>query len=52
LTPRDFPTEDAARKLIYLAITKPRPNGKRVFNWPADLATTTFEFGERISANT
>ena len=32
-----FPTEDAARKLIYLAITKAETKWKRVFNWPAAL---------------
>jgi len=43
-----FPTEDAARKLIYLAITKAETKWKRVFNWPAALAAFKIEFGDRI----
>src|ERR1035441_2660373 len=46
-----FPTEDAARKLIYLAITKAESKWKRVFNWPAALAAFKIEFGDRIPDN-
>ncbi len=46
-----FPTEDAARKLIYLAITKAETKWKRVFNWPAALAAFKIEFGDRIPDN-
>jgi transposase-like protein len=43
-----FPTEDAARKLIYLAITKAETRWKRVFHWPTALAAFKIEFGDRI----
>jgi putative transposase len=43
-----FPTEDAARKLIYLAIEKAEAKWKRVFHWPAALAAFKIEFGDRI----
>ena len=43
-----FPTEDAARKLIYLAIQKAEAKWKRVFHWPAALAAFKIEFGNRI----
>jgi putative transposase len=41
-----FPTEDAARKLIYLAITKAETKWKRVFNWPVALAA--FKIGSPL----
>ncbi len=43
-----FPTEDAARKLIYLAITKAETRWKRVFHWHTALASFKIEFGDRI----
>ena len=43
-----FPTEDSARKLIYLAIQKAEGKWKRVFHWPAALAAFKIEFGDRI----
>ena len=44
-----FPTEDAARKLIYLAIPRrPRRSGSACFTWPAALAAFKIEFGDRI----
>src|SRR5579875_2931846 len=43
-----FPTEDAARKLIYLAIQKAEAKWKRVFHWPAALAEFKIQFGDRI----
>jgi putative transposase len=43
-----FPTEDAARKLIYLAITKAETKWKRVFHWQTALAAFKIEFGDRI----
>jgi len=46
-----FPTEDSARKLIYLAIQKAEARWKRVFNWPAALAAFKIEFGDRIPDN-
>jgi len=43
-----FTTEDAARKLIYLAITKAEAKWKRVFHWPTALAAFKIQFGDRI----
>jgi len=43
-----FPTEDAARKLIYLAITKAEARWKRVLHWPTALGAFKIEFGDRI----
>jgi len=43
-----FPTEDAARKLIYLAITKAEARWKRAFHWPTALAAFKIQFGDRI----
>jgi putative transposase len=43
-----FPTEDAARKLIYLAIQKAEARWKRAFHWPTALAAFKIEFGDRI----
>jgi putative transposase len=43
-----FPTEDAARKLIYLAITKAEARWKRVFHWPTARAAFKIQFGDRI----
>jgi putative transposase len=43
-----FPTEDAACKLVYLAIQKAEAKWKRVFRWPAALAAFKIEFGDRI----
>jgi putative transposase len=44
-----FPTEDAARKLIYLAITRAETKWRRAYNWNAALAAFTIHFGERIA---
>ena len=46
-----FPTEDAARKLLYLAITKAETKWKRVFHWPTALAAFKIQFGDRIPDN-
>ena len=43
-----FPTEDAARKLIYLAIIKAETRWKRVFHWPTAMAAFKIQFGDRI----
>lgn len=43
-----FPTEDAARKLIYLAIQKAEAKWKRVFHWSTALAEFKIQFGDRI----
>jgi putative transposase len=46
-----FPTEDAARKLIYLAITKAETRWKRVMHWPTAMAAFKIQFGDRIPDN-
>jgi putative transposase len=43
-----FPTEDAARKLIYLAITKAETRWKRVFHWQTALGAFKIQFADRI----
>jgi putative transposase len=43
-----FPTEDAARKLIWLAITRAQAKWRRAYNWNAALAAFKIHFGERI----
>ncbi len=46
-----FPTEDAARKLIYLAITKAETRWRQVFQWHAALAAFKIQFPDRIPDN-
>src|SRR5450755_701895 len=48
--PRALPTQDAARKLIYLAITKAETRWQRVLHWPSALAAFKIEFGDRTPA--
>jgi putative transposase len=43
-----FPTEDAARKLIYLAITRAQPKWRHTYNWNAALAAFKIHFTDRI----
>jgi putative transposase len=43
-----FPTEDAARKLLYLAITKAETKWRQVFHWHSALAAFTIHFPDRI----
>jgi putative transposase len=43
-----FPTEDAARKLLYLAITKAETRWRQVFNWHSALAAFKIQFPDRI----
>jgi putative transposase len=43
-----FPTEDAARKLIYLAIDRAQAKWRRAYNWNAALAALKIHFGDRI----
>jgi putative transposase len=43
-----FPTEDAARKLLYLAITKAETKWKRVLHWHSALAAFKIQFADRI----
>jgi transposase-like protein len=43
-----FPTEDAARKLIYLAIRNAEQNWRRAYNWSQALVAFKIHFGDRI----
>ncbi|MGK2938624.1 MAG: IS256 family transposase [Solirubrobacteraceae bacterium] len=43
-----FPTEDSARKLIYLAISGAQPKWRHVYNWSAALLALRIHFGDRI----
>lgn len=43
-----FPTEDAARKLLYLTITNAEQNWRRAYNWTAALAALKIHFGDRL----
>ena len=43
-----FPTEDAARKLLYLTIKNARPNWRSTYNWSAALAAFKIHFGDRL----
>jgi putative transposase len=46
-----FPTEDAARKLLYLAITKAETRWRQVFHWHSALAAFKIQFPDRIPDN-
>ena len=43
-----FPSEDAARKLIYLAIRTPRPKWTRTRGWTKALLAFKIHFGDRL----
>jgi len=43
-----FPTEDAARKLLYLTIKNARQNWRSTYNWSAALAAFKIHFGDRL----
>ena len=43
-----FPNEEAARKLIYLAITNAVPARTRTRNWTTALLAFKIRFGERL----
>lgn len=47
-TKGSFPNEDAARKLIYLAITNAVPAWTRTRNWTTALLAFKIHFGERL----
>jgi putative transposase len=46
-----FPTEDAARKLIWLAITRAQTKWRHAYSWNAALAALKIHFGDRIPDN-
>jgi putative transposase len=43
-----FPTEDAARKLIYLAVTNAERKWRHAYNWNAAMAAFKIHFADRI----
>jgi transposase-like protein len=43
-----FPNEDAARKLIYLALTNAVPQWTRIRNWTTALLAFKIHFGDRL----
>jgi len=43
-----FPTEEAARKLIYLAIVNAQKSWRQTYNWGAALLAFKIHFGERL----
>jgi len=43
-----FPNEDAARKLIYLAVTNAVPQWTRTRNWTIALLAFKIHFGDRV----
>jgi putative transposase len=43
-----FPTEEAARKLIYLSITNAQKNWKQTYHWSAALLSFKIHFGDRM----
>lgn len=47
-----FPNEDAARKLLYLAITNAKKNWRSTYNWSAALVAFRIHFGDRLPDNT
>jgi len=43
-----FPTEEAARKLIYLSIINAQKNWRHAYNWSAALLSFKIHFGDRL----
>jgi len=43
-----FPTEEAARKLIYLAINNAQKSWRNTYNWSAALLSFKIHFGDRL----
>jgi putative transposase len=43
-----FPSEDSARKLLYLAITRAQRKWRHAYNWSAALTAFRIHFGDRI----
>jgi hypothetical protein len=47
-TKGSFPNEDAARKLVYLALQNAVPQGTRTRNWTTALLAFKIHFGDRV----
>jgi putative transposase len=43
-----FPSEDSARKLLYLAITRAQQKWRHTYNWNTALTAFRIHFGDRI----
>jgi transposase-like protein len=43
-----FPTEDAARKLIYLSIINAQRSWRKAYNWSQALIAFKIHFGDRL----
>jgi putative transposase len=43
-----FPSEDSARKLLYLAITRAQRQWRHTYNWSAALIALRIHFGDRL----
>lgn len=43
-----FPTEDSARKLLYLSITRAQRKWRHTYNWTSALTAFRIHFGDRI----
>jgi len=43
-----FPNEDAARKLLFLAITRAQTKWRRAYNWNSALVAFKIHFGDRL----
>ena len=51
-TKGSFPNEDAARKLVYLALQNAVPQWTRTRNWTAALLAFKIHFGDRVPDTT
>jgi putative transposase len=47
-----FPSEDAARKLLYLAITRAQQKWRHTYHWSSALVAFRIHFGDRLPDNT
>ena len=47
-----FPNDDAAIRLIWLAITRAQPNWRNCYNWTTAMAVLRIHFGDRIPDHT
>ncbi len=43
-----FPSEDSARKLLYLAITRAQTKWRHTYNWSTALTAFRIHFGDRV----
>jgi transposase-like protein len=43
-----FPSEDSARKLLYLAITRAQTKWRHTYNWSSALTAFRIHFGDRV----